>query len=143
MIPESTALKLAVGQRVSAIGDSVRFQGEITELAAAADPATRTVEARLAVPAGTPVRPGQFVRLLLPALSSPSLLVPSPALSVHGQMERVFVVGADGRAILRLVRSGRTEGDRIVILAGLNENERVVIDPPATLREGQPLEVLP
>jgi RND family efflux transporter MFP subunit len=143
MVPESTAIKLAVGQRVPAVADSVRFQADITELAAAADPATRTVEARLAVPAGTAVHSGQFVRLLLPAPTSPNLLVPSPALTAHGQMERVFVVGADGRAILRLVRSGRTEGDRVVILAGLNENERVVIDPPATLREGQPLEALP
>jgi hypothetical protein len=58
-------------------------------------------------------------------------------------MERVFVAGADGRAVLRLVRSGRVEGDRVIILAGLNENDRVVTDPSATLREGQPLEVLP
>jgi RND family efflux transporter MFP subunit len=143
MIPESAATTLAVGQRVSVLGETIRFNGDVTELAAAADPATRTVETRLAVPTGTAVRPGQFVRLLLPVPASRALLVPATALTLHGQMERVFVAGPDGRAILRLVRSGRTEGDRVVILAGLNENERVVTDPSATLREGQPLEVLP
>lgn len=143
MIPDSAAASLSMGQRVPVLAEAQRFDGAITELAAAADPATRTVEARLSVPAGTAVRPGQFVRVLVPSPASHAILVPASALTLHGQMERVFVVGPENRAILRLVRSGRTDGNRVVILAGLNENERVVIDPAATLREGQPLEVQP
>jgi RND family efflux transporter MFP subunit len=143
MLPESATTGLKVGQRLPVMRDDLRFSAEITEIAAAADSATRTVESRLTVPAGTAVRPGQFVRVLLPSASSRAVVVPATAVTLHGQMERVFVAGADGRAVLRLVRSGRVEGDRVIILAGLNENDRVVTDPSATLREGQPLEVLP
>ena len=60
-----------------------------------------------------------------------------------GQMERVFVVGPNNRAVLRLVKSGATRGDRVEILSGLDDGERVVVAPPAALREGQTLELLP
>lgn len=143
MIPGSAAPTLAVGQRVPVLHEALRFEGTITEIAASADPATRTIEARLTAPAGTAIRPGQFVRLLLPTPATRALLVPTTALTLHGQMERVFVVGPDGRALLRLVRSGGITGNRVTILSGLSEGERVVTDPSSTLREGQPLEVLP
>jgi multidrug efflux pump subunit AcrA (membrane-fusion protein) len=58
-------------------------------------------------------------------------------------MERVFVVGPDNRAVLRLVKSGATRADRVEILSGLDDGERVVVAPPAGLREGQTLELLP
>lgn len=58
-----------------------------------------------------------------------------------GQMERVFVVGEGNRAILRLVKTGAQRGDRIEILAGVDDGENLVLAPPANLREGQPLEV--
>lgn len=74
-------------------------------------------------------------------------LAPAAALSTFGQMERVFVVGENNRAVLRLVKSGSLHGptDRqsVEILSGLSENERVIVAPPATLREGQPLEIIP
>lgn len=143
MIPESAALSLTVGQRLSVVKDDLRSAGTITEIAASADPATRTIEVRLSVPATAALRPGQFVRVLLPTAAVRALLAPATALTVHGQMERVFVVGPDGRALLRLVRSGGSAGDRVTILAGLNDGELVVTDHAATLREGQPLEVLP
>jgi hypothetical protein len=58
-------------------------------------------------------------------------------------MERVFVAGEGNRAVLRLVKTGATRDGRVEILAGLAANERVVLAPPAGLREGQPLEVQP
>ena len=58
-------------------------------------------------------------------------------------MERIFVAGENNRAVLRLVKSGSTRADRIEILSGVDDGERVVIAPPASLREGQTLEILP
>jgi len=57
-------------------------------------------------------------------------------------MERVFVAGSGG-AVLRLVKTGAVRGDRVEILAGLSTDERVVLNPPVGLREGQRLEVQP
>jgi multidrug efflux pump subunit AcrA (membrane-fusion protein) len=95
------------------------------------------------VPAGTAVRSGQFARVALQGTALRTHLVPAAALSPQGQMERIFVAGENNRAVLRLVKSGAARGDRLEIVAGLTEGERVVVAPPAGLREGQSLEVLP
>ena len=57
-------------------------------------------------------------------------------------MERIFVVEQD-RAVLRLVKTGRTTGDRVEILSGLNPGEQIILAPPAALRDGQPITTQP
>ena len=145
-IPDSLAAGLAVGAplpvEVPAAG--ARFGGTLVELSPSADPFAHTVPAKIAVPAGAAVRSGQFARVGVPGAPTHTLTVPASAVTVLGQMERVFVV-ADGRAVLRLVRTGAGKvgpgGPRVEILAGLAAGETVVAAPPAGLREGQPLEV--
>ena len=112
----------------------------MAELSSAADAGARSVLAKLTVPAGTAVRSGQFVRVLLVGAPSRALLVPSAALSPLGQMERIFVVGPNNRAVLRLVKSGAPRADRIEILSGLDDGERVVIgfDTTETLEFERP-----
>jgi RND family efflux transporter MFP subunit len=121
--------------------DGTPVTGRLAEVSPAADPATRTRLAKVDLPAGAPVRSGQFVRVLWPAGRVPVLLVPATAVVRFGQMEQVFVANPAGRAELRLVRTGGREGDRVVVLSGLADGEAVVLDPPPVLREGQPLEV--
>jgi RND family efflux transporter MFP subunit len=144
-LPESLATALAVGSTldVAPAETSVRFRASIAELSSAADPSARTMTAKLAVPAGASVRAGQFVRVFIPGSASAALLVPTRAISAFGQMERVFAVGENNRASLRLIKTGAVVGDRTVIVSGLDANERVVVSPPATLRDGQPLAFTP
>jgi hypothetical protein len=121
----------------------VTFNAPLAELSPATDPGARSVLAKLTVPSGTAVRSGQFARVQIPGAPVRALFAPTSALSVFGQMERIFVAGENNRAVLRLVKSGSTRADRIEILSGVDDGERVVIAPPASLREGQTLEILP
>ena len=43
----------------------------------------------------------------------------------------------------RLVKTGAVRGDRVEVLAGLADDDRIIVNPPAGLREGQPLEIRP
>ena len=143
-VPEAfTALPLGTAILIQLAPDTAPVSANLGEFSAAADPATRTRLAKLTLPAAPPARSGQFVRVLWPVGETTSLLIPSSALTAFGQMERVFVVGADNRAVLRLVKSGATRADRVEILAGLDDGERVIVAPPASLREGQTLAILP
>jgi len=138
-IPETIAASLRIGDPLTVIVDEppTTVAGTIEELSTASDAVSRSLLAKVALPAGT-VRSGQYVRLQVPAGSSSSLLVPADAVSRFGQMERVFVV-EQSRAVLRLVKTGRTSGERIEILSGVNAGEHVVIAPPAALRDGSPV----
>lgn len=142
-IPESLAGALTPAATLVCDVPGGRFSGVLREVSPAADAATRTIQVKLAVPAGAAVRSGQFVRIQIPGSLVRVVLVPAEAVSPRGQMERVFVAGDGNRAVLRLVKTGGARDSRIEILSGLNVGERVVIAPPATLHEGQLLEVQP
>jgi multidrug efflux pump subunit AcrA (membrane-fusion protein) len=101
------------------------------------DAATHTVQLRLDLPSPTPgVTPGQFARAWLPATAQGSarLTVPASALVHRAEMTGVYVVGADGRALLRQVRPGPVQGDSVEILSGVSAGERVALDPQAATR---------
>ena len=164
-IPDSLAPRLAIGAplAVDAPTDGIAFTGRLVELSSAADANARTVPAKISIPAGTAVRSGQYARVQVPGPPVRALLAPAAAVSTLGQMERVFVAEAGGtgvppvnptdmgkmplphsaRAVLRLVKTGASRGDRVEILSGLADGDRLVLNPPAGLREGQSLEILP
>lgn len=144
-VPDSLAAGLARGAPLMVELPAVKltFTGVLAELSSAADAQARSVLAKISVPAGLAVRSGEFARVRVGGPAVPTLLIPATALSPLGQMERVFVAGANSQAVLRLVKSGSVLGDRIEILSGLDAGERIIVNPPAGLREGQNLEILP
>jgi len=144
-VPGSLAEKLNLGATLDIVvpAAGLAFTAALAELSSAADPGARSVLARFTVPAGTGVRSGQFARILLPGAPVRSVFVPAAALAPLGQMERIFVVSQNNRAVLRIVKSGATVSGRTEILSGLDDGERVIVAPPAGLREGQVLEILP
>lgn len=140
-VPDSLPL-VARGQELVVTHREARLFTRVHEASPAVDPASRTRQVVLALPAGADVRSGQYVRVHWPVAQREQLTVPSSAITRFGQMDRVFVA-SEGRAILRLVRSGGERDGRQVVLAGLDLGEQVVVDPPAGLRDGQPLIVAP
>lgn len=142
-VPEQAAAALRIGDELPVVvhDGAAPVAGRIEELSAAADAVSRSVLVKVALPAGS-VRSGQFARLQVAAGRTETLLAPAAALTRFGQMERMFVV-ENGRAVLRLVKTGRTTGDRLEILSGLNAGEQVVLAPPAALRDGQAVTLQP
>ena len=143
VVPEQAALSLKIGRPVGVVLDenTPPVTGDLEEISAAADAVSRSILVKIALPPGT-ARSGQFARLRIVRGETTALLAPITAITRFGQMERVFVVEA-GHAVLRLVKTGRTTGDRIEILSGLSAGETVVLAPPAALRDGQPVAFQP
>lgn len=141
-VPDSLAGSLTIGNElpISVPSSSIAFSGRVVELSSAADPISHTVQIKIAVPADKPVRSGAFARIHVSGKPVRAILVPKTAVSTKGQMERVFLVN-NGRAVLRLVKTGAAQGDRVEILSGLGDGEQIVVNPPDTLVEGQRLEV--
>jgi Cu(I)/Ag(I) efflux system membrane fusion protein len=91
------------------------------------DPATRTLKIRLeADNPGFVLRPDMFVDVELPIKLPPGLAVPVDAVVDSGMNKRVFVDLGDGVFEPRAVETGWRFADRVQILTGLKEGERVV-----------------
>lgn len=138
-VPESLRSH-AIGAPVIVEADFVPYAGTVREASPAANAATRSRVVRISITDPISVRAGQFVRVRWPDETVATLTVPASAITTFGQMQRVFVV-TDNHAVLRLVKTGHTTEGITTILAGLNAGETVVTNPPAPLRDGQPLQV--
>jgi len=91
------------------------------------DPATRTLKVRLeADNPGFVLRPDMFVDVEMPVERGPALTVPKEAVLDSGTRRVVYVAKGDGVFEPRKVETGFREGDRVEIVSGLTEGERVV-----------------
>ena len=81
--------------------------------------------------------PGEFyhVRLSTPQEVS-QITVPKTAVKTKDSGDFVYIVNDKGLADARSVLTGDEEAGRVVILNGLSEGEKVVIDPPDSLEIG-------
>jgi multidrug efflux pump subunit AcrA (membrane-fusion protein) len=91
------------------------------------DAKTRTLKLRLeADNPGFALRPDMFVDVELPVTIAAELTVPVDALIDSGRQQRVFVERSSGVFEPRQVQTGLRFGDRVEIVHGLAEGERVV-----------------
>ncbi|HEU0306914.1 MAG TPA: efflux RND transporter periplasmic adaptor subunit [Lysobacter sp.] len=104
------------------------------------DAASHTLELRLDLPPNTDAAPGMFARAWLSSPDSGSaaadarLFVPAQALVRRSEFAAVYVIGREGKPMLRQVRPGRSEGSQVEILSGVAAGERVALDPQAAAR---------
>ena len=103
----------------------------------AADSATHTVQVRFDLPATPGLVPGMFARAWIPSqgANDARVYVPSKAVVRRAELTALYVINAEGRALLRQVRLGRAAGDRVEVLSGLSAGERVALDPQAAGRQ--------
>lgn len=140
-VPDSL-MTLSYEDAVELEAGGIIFSATLSEWSPAADPSSRTRLAKLQLPADTPLRSGQYVRVNWPAEEVKSLWMPAAALARIGQLERVFLY-EDGKLQLQLIKSGRRTGEYLKVLAGLNAGDRVVLSPSNQIKDGQPALVLP
>lgn len=99
----------------------------VTNFLPQVDPTTRTLKLRLeADNPGFVLRPDMFVDVELPIAKPAGLTVPVDAIIDSGREQRVFVERSNGVFEPRQVQVGWRSADRVEIVKGLSEGERVV-----------------
>ena len=141
-VPEAVVGRLTLGDklpvRISAL--ETELEGVISEIAPAADSGSRTFLVKLDLTGTSGLRAGQFGRVAMPVGETSALRVPATAMVQRGQMEIVFVV-SDGKAQLRIVKTGKRIGGEVELVSGVEAGEKVVIEGTAGLGDGQTVEV--
>ena len=104
-------------------------------------PALRTTQRDLLIEAKAPnpdgaLRPGMFATVQASLGEEMVATVPEDAIRREGDTRRMFVE-REGRAFEMVVRTGVTRDGRTVVYEDLDANTQVIRRPPATLRDGQ------
>lgn len=127
-IPESQVRAVHTGTAVQVQIDATgsNFAARVTEVVPTSDPASRTYTAKVAIPQKG-VRSGMFGRGSI-ALGSTikGVRIPRNAVFERGALTAVWAVGADEIVRMRLVKTGRIQGDSVEILSGLADGDRIV-----------------
>jgi Cu(I)/Ag(I) efflux system membrane fusion protein len=145
-IYENEFPSIRVGQRVELRSQSFpgrTFTGSISYIYPFLDPKTRTVKARVSMPnPGMKLKPDMFVNAIIRVPLGSALVVPVTAVMDSGKRRVVWVESSPGMFEPRDVRVGQQADDRIQILSGLKEGDRVavsggyLIDSESQLRSG-------
>lgn len=139
-VPEGRLAELKAARQIAvnlwAQPDLV-MAGEIRELAAAADPATRTYAARIRLVDPAPAAQlGMTARVILGAPDGAEIVVPLTAVVDNGKGPQVWVVD-EGKAMIRPVEVAAFREDGAAITSGLKTGEMVILTGQRRLVTGQ------
>lgn len=140
-VPERQAAKLARGARVMIRIDALKttLPATIAAIVPSADPASRTLTVKANLPHSTGLTSGLFGRLTISTGSELQLTLPASAVVERNGLTGVYVVDAAGTAQFTLVTVGKRLSDRVQILSGVQEGQRIVTSSATQLKPGQRL----
>ncbi len=141
-VPERESVAVRVGQevRVTVEADSNVYTGRLVRIAPAIREANRMLQAEADVPNRGALRAGLFARAqIIVSQREPGVTVPPDTVIKFAGMERVVAV-KDGKAVEKVVATGRRGDGWVEIVSGLAAGEIVVLDPVG-IRTGQALKL--
>ena len=145
-IPEAALIDVAVGQAAELSADAFpgrSFGARVDRVAAVVDARSGTAPITLDIAeAGTPLRPGQLVRvtLTLDRIQNAVLMPRAAAIEQQG-VTSVFVID-NNIAHRRLVKLGASQGDLVQVLDGLTPGVEVAVLGHGRLSDADAVEVV-
>lgn len=141
-LPENAATKVKPGTplQVTLDGLGTTFSARIADIVPTADAASRTFIAKIALNQKG-LKSGMFGRgALALGTSVNGITVAKKAVVERGALTSVWTVDKENTARMRIVKVGRQVGDRMEILSGLSDGDRVVISGVEKISEGAKVE---
>lgn len=140
-VKESARVRVLLGD-----GRELGQEGRLEFSDVSVDQGTGTVTVRGVVP--NPQRellPGMFIRARITSPTTvPTLLVPQAALTrTQRGEEMVFVVNKASQVEIRLVSTGRNEGQDVVVTGGLAPGDRVIVQGLQKVRPEMQVKAVP
>lgn len=144
-LTDTQAARIAPGQEVRVEAEAVpgvSVRGSVEAVAPAGDPQRRSFPVRMALLDPPPgLKAGMFARAVVTLeRRDDALLIPVAAALGQGAKRYVFVV-EDGKARLRTIVPGISDGVNLEVKSGLRAGERVVVSGQHYLRDGAPVRV--
>lgn len=120
-----------------------RFEGNLVRTANAIDPTSRTLLVEIAVdnPTGQ-LFTGSYaeVHLKLPTAAS-AFILPVNTLLFRAEGLRIAVVGDGQKVELKQITLGHDFGSEVEVIAGVNGNENVIVNPPDSVVTGETVRI--
>jgi multidrug efflux pump subunit AcrA (membrane-fusion protein) len=137
-VPESILGAIRKGDAVRVALEAAtkaEIQGGISEIVPSADPSTRTTIVKVDLQKVPALRSGLFGRAFLPSGKRSVISIPRELVVQHGQLTSVYVLD-ENVVRQRLIKLGKSSGDHVDVVSGLQNGDRLIVDPRETLVDG-------
>lgn len=145
-VPQAYAHLVKPGMQVAVTQSELRgqsFRGEVARTASAIDVSTRTMQVEVTLPNKEGLLlPGAYIQVALPLAAGQALTMPTNALIVRAEGLRVAVVDNGGAVRMKPVKIGRNFGESLEVLEGVGAADRLVLNPPDSLTDGDKVTVV-
>ena len=135
-VPEQDLATVRAGMPATVMANGVSTTGVVRIVTPQVDPQTRVGLARIAVAAGSKLKPGMFATASISGGAPASLTVPQQAIVYRTDQSGVYVIDATSHVHFRPVKTGERAGDAVEVLAGLTPGQRVVAQGAGFLTDG-------
>ena len=150
-VPEDLVSQLRVGQEVAvrpwggAAEGVAKLRATVRDIAASADPVTRTFTVKAAL-SGSPLPPLGATLTVYPSAFAPSgvqaLRLPTSALWAQGQQTAVWVFDAASSTVrAQVIEVAQVDGNEVLVRAGLQAGAQVVATGVHVLAPGQKVSI--
>jgi RND family efflux transporter MFP subunit len=143
-VDESQIGVVRMGSSVNVVIEAIGGQAiaaRVSQIVPAAEAASRTFTVKLDLPSTPGVRSGLFGRAQFARAPREGIAIPAASVVQRGQLQGVYVVGADNVANLRFITMGKRSGDSLEVLSGLEPGERLVQSVEGRELAGRKIEV--
>ncbi|WP_372752707.1 efflux RND transporter periplasmic adaptor subunit [Mariniflexile sp.] len=142
MVPETEISQITKDTSVNVLVKSINqtIKGTVTEVSSSAKNTGGQYLVKIALEkTDAKILSGMFTTVQFPVerkTKTELVLIPSEAIVTNGQLTGVYTVSQSKTAILRWLRLGRTFGDQIEVLSGLNADEAYIVSAEGKLYNG-------
>ncbi|MGV7107856.1 efflux RND transporter periplasmic adaptor subunit [Flavobacterium sp. U410] len=151
MVSESDIASVKEGMKVNVLVKSVGQQltGKVSEVSLSAKNTGGQYLVKIDLEkTEVKILSGMFVNVQFPIEKratqtevSDVVLIPQSALIKQGQLTGIYTVGSDNVAVLRWLRLGKTFGDQVEVLSGLNSKEQYIVSAEGKLFNGAKISI--
>ena len=114
--------------------NKTQTRAKVSQVFPMADPTRHTIRVKFDLGADIPAAPGMYAEVMIPdpgaGPGGEYLVIPSTSVVSRGGLPMAYVITADNRTELRLLRLGdRVDRGSVIVLTGLLKGERVLKHP--------------
>jgi RND family efflux transporter MFP subunit len=147
-VPQSALTMVQAGAKVDVLVRELPngvFPGAVARNARALDAASRTLltEVQIANPKGV-LLPGMFANVRFQVTNpTPAVLIPANTLVVRTEGPQAAVIGPKNVVHYQKLELGRDFGNQVEVVGGLQDGDKLVVNPSDEVRDGVTVRVLP
>tara|TARA_R110002073_G_C9491077_1_gene580827 strand:+ start:1520 stop:2596 length:1077 start_codon:yes stop_codon:yes gene_type:complete len=142
MVPETEISEIKKGTKVAVLIKSIdkKMIGKVGEISTSAKNTGGQYLVKINLEkTNTAILSGMFAAVQFPIkrkVKSEIVLIPKEAIITNGQLSGVYTLSESNTALLRWLRLGKTYGNKVEVLSGLNSGESYIISSEGKLYNG-------